>query len=119
MLLQYRKYTTMEFVINHTHRQIRKLTNVSEIDIDAFLTENGWNGSDDADIVVLHEDTSHAFERVVSLIEDENYDIPSEFRGIFVFDQTAVSEAYDQERFDDGASYEFLGWDNPGAEFDW
>lgn len=119
MLVRYRKYATMEFVINHTHRQIRKLTNVSEIDIEAFLTENGWNGPDDADIVILHEDTSQAFERVVSLIEDENYDIPSEFRGIFVFDQTAMSEAYDQEHFDHGASYEFLGWDNPGAEFDW
>jgi len=109
----------MEFVINHTRRQIRKLTNVSELDIEAFLNENGWDGGDDADIAVLHEDTSYAFENVVSLIEDEGYDIPDEDRGIFIFDQTQLSEAYDAEYLDEGPIYEFLGWDNPGAEFDW
>ena len=110
----------MEFVINHTRRQIRKLTNVSDLDIEAFLNENGWNGEDESDIVILHEDDSNVFERVVSLIEDENYDIPDEFRGIFVFDQTAMSDAYDAEYLEeDSPTYEFQGWDNPGAEFDW
>ena len=110
----------MEFVINHTRRQIRKLTNVSELDIEAFLNENGWNGEDESDIVTLHEDDSNVFERVASLIEDENYDIPDEFRGIFVLDQTAMSDAYDAEYLEeDSPTYEFQGWDNPGAEFDW
>ena len=109
----------MEFVINHTHRQIRKLTDLSALDIEAFLNENGWDGEDESDIVILHEDDSNVFERVVSLIEDENYDIPDEDRGIFIFDQTAVSEAYDAQYLEEGTSYEFQGWDNPGAEFDW
>ena len=109
----------MEFVINHTRRQIRKLTNVSELDIETFLINNGWEGSDDADIMILHEDTSYAFERVVALIEDENYDIPDDIRGIFIFDESAVSEAYDAEYVQESPTYEFLGWDNPGASFDW
>jgi hypothetical protein len=109
----------MEFVINHTRRQIRQLTNLSDLDIETFLIDNDWEGSDDADIMILHEDTTCAFERVVALIEDENYDIPDDIRGIFIFDQSALSEAYDAEYVEEGPTYEFLGWDNPGASFDW
>jgi len=109
----------MEFVINHTRRQIRKITDVSELDIEAFLTDNGWNGEDEADIAVLHEGDTNVFDSIVSLIEVQDYDIPSDCRSIFIFDQTQVSEAYDSENFNQSFTYEFLGWDAPGAAFDW
>ena len=109
----------MEFVINHTRKQIRKITNLSELDIEAFVNENGWDGGDDSEIAVLHENNNGIFERMVSLVEDEDYDIPDEYRDVFVFDQTLISEAYDAQQFDEGPEYEFMGWDNPGASFDW
>ena len=109
----------MEFVINHTRRQIRKLTNVSELDIDAFLNDNGWDGEDEADITTLNDDNNTVFDNIVSLIEDHDYHIPADCRDIFIFDQTQVSEAYDAECLDEGSTYEFLGWDTPAAAFDW
>jgi hypothetical protein len=109
----------MEFVINHTRKQIRKITNLSELDIEAFVIENGWAPGDDGEIAVVHEENNGVFERMVSLVENENYDIPEEFRDIFVYNETLMSQAYDSQVLDEDPCQEFMGWDNPGASFDW
>jgi hypothetical protein len=109
----------MEFVINHTRRQIRKLTNVSELDTEAFVTENGWHADDDAEIAVVYDDNNGVFERMVSLVENENYDIADEYRDMFVFNEKMISDAYDAQPVDEEPYDKFMGWDNPGASFDW
>ena len=109
----------MEFVINHTRRQIRKLTNVSELDTEAFVIDNGWDAADDAEIAVLHENNNGVFERMVSLVENEDYDIPEEYRDVFVYTESMISDAYDAQQLDEDPCDEFMGWDNPGASFDW
>ena len=109
----------MEFVINHTRRQIRKITNVSELDTETFVIENGWHADDDAEIAVVHDDNNGVFERMVSLVENENYDIADEYRDLFVFNEKMISDAYDAQQVDEESYDEFMGWDNPGASFDW
>lgn len=110
----------MEFVINHTRRQIRECTNVSETEIDSYIRQHGWDESDDAEVVALNDDSHETWYLIESLIQDSEYDIPEVFLGLFIPDQTQMSEDYDAQQEDSPTPiYEFPGWDNPGADFDW
>ena len=108
----------MEFVINHTRRQIREFTNVSETDVDACMNLYGWEDTDDAEVVTLKDDSEEEWDTITRLIVDADYDIPEVFLELFVPDQTRMSEEYDAQPEEDPTD-EFQGWDTPGAAFDW
>jgi len=108
----------MEFVINHTRRQIREFTNVSETDVDAYMSLYGWEDTDDAEVVKLKDDSQEEWDTIARLIVESDYDIPEVFLELFVPDQTRISEEYDALPEEDPTD-EFQGWDNPSAAFDW
>jgi hypothetical protein len=110
----------MEFLINHTRKEIRHMTNMNENNIGFFLTKWAWK--DDDDVEIVHMDWVEGFERILDLIEDEKYFITEEDRAPFAYD--AVDLAYDYEDvMSQSSAYScergFAGWDEPGASFDW
>lgn len=110
----------MEFIINHTRKEIRNISQMSENNIALFLTTWGWKNDDDVEII--HMDGYEGFDRILGLIEDSKYFITEEDRCPFAYD-AAELEADFGEATSQSSGYScergFAGWDEPGATFDW
>lgn len=110
----------MEFMINHTRKEIRDMTQMNENNIGSFLTKWGWNDNDDVEII--HIDGFDGFDRILGLIEDDKYFITEEDRCLFAYDAAELADDF-EEVMSQSSVYScergFAGWDEPGASFDW
>jgi hypothetical protein len=112
----------MEFIVNHTHKQIRSITSVKETELSDFLAKAGWLETDKFDVVFLEHDGIDAFYKMLGWIEDDKYHISDEDRCVFAYDSDDLSEEF-EESMVRSRTYScergFSGWDEPGAAFDW
>lgn len=103
----------MEFYINHTLQEISRGISAE------------WEEDDHIERTTINLEIDDEFFAMVKLIDDYHYDISSEDRNIFMIDaalERKISDQYDamiKNSDDDSNSVgSWLGWDEPGASFD-
>jgi hypothetical protein len=112
----------MEFLINHTHKNIRCVSHIDDDRFEDTIKEWGWTTSDSYDFLDLVTDGTDAFDKILDWIENDKYSISEEDRHVFVYDYEDIADQYDEiMASQDGYSYDrgLVAWDNPVASFDW
>lgn len=102
----------MEYIVNHSKREIRSMCDITLSNIAEFIENEKWSAEDSYEFITIDDDEDESYSHLIDLINNSGFNIPDHYHPEFIFAQDYTADEYD-------AASSLLELYNPRTEVMW